>query len=59
MISPGMPHSNMIGHDPHDGDVLLFPSYLQHDVVSNPHPTRQRISIAFNAKIVIKKKKDD
>ena len=58
MISPGMPHSNMIGHDPHDGDILLFPSYLQHDVVHNPHPTKQRISIAFIAKIVIKDKKD-
>ena len=57
MIAPGMPHANMIGHEPHDGDVLLFPSYLQHDVVRNPHPTRQRISIAFNAKIVTKDKK--
>ena len=57
MIAPNMPHSNMIGHEPHDGDVLLFPSYLQHDVVRNPHPTRQRISIAFNAKIAVKDKK--
>ena len=54
MIAPGMPHSSMIGHEPHDGDILLFPSYLQHDVVRNPHPTKQRISIAFNAKIKIK-----
>ena len=57
MITPGMPHANMIGHEPHDGDVLLLPSYLQHDVVRNPHQTRQRISIAFNAKIVVKDKK--
>ena len=57
MIAPGMPHSSMIGHEPHDGDILLFPSYLQHDVVRNPHPTRQRISIAFNAKIRTKERK--
>ena len=58
MIAPNMPHSNMIGHEPHDGDVLLFPSYLQHDVVRNPHPTRQRISVAFNAKIKRKERKN-
>jgi len=51
MIPPHMPHANMIGHDPSDGDILLFPSYLLHDVVPNPHPSRQRISIAFNASI--------
>ena len=58
MVAPGIPHSNMIGHDPHDGDILLFPSYLQHDVVANPHPTRQRISIAFNAKLKIKEREE-
>ena len=58
MIAPNMPHSNMIGHEPHDGDVLLFPSYLEHDVVRNPHPTRQRISVAFNAKIKRKERKN-
>ena len=56
MLAPGMPHANMIGHEPHDGDILLFPSYLQHDVVANPHPTRQRITIGFNAKIKTKKR---
>jgi len=55
MIPPHMPHANMIGHDPYDGDILLFPSYLLHDVTPNPHKSRQRISIAFNATI---KKKD-
>ena len=55
MIPPHMPHANMIGHDPYDGDILLFPSYLLHDITPNPHPTRQRISIAFNATL---KKKD-
>jgi uncharacterized protein (TIGR02466 family) len=54
MIPPHMPHANMIGHDPYDGDILLFPSYLLHDVTINPHSSRQRISIGFNA--TIKKK---
>ena len=54
MIASGVPHSKRIGHNPHDGDMILFPSYLQHDVVRNPHPTKQRISIAFNVKIGIK-----
>jgi uncharacterized protein (TIGR02466 family) len=55
MIPPHMPHANMIGHDPYDGDILLFPSYLLHDVTPNPHLSRQRISIGFNA--TLKKKK--
>jgi uncharacterized protein (TIGR02466 family) len=55
MIPPHMPHANMIGHDPYDGDILLFPSYLLHDVTPNPHPSRQRISVAFNA--ILRKKK--
>ena len=53
-IPSHMPHANMIGHDPYDGDILLFPSYLLHDVTPNLHKSRQRISIAFNA--TIKKK---
>ena len=53
MIAPHMPHSDMIGHDPSDGDILLFPSYLLHDVMLNTSK-QQRISIAFNVKIVIK-----
>ena len=55
MIPPHMPHANLIGHDPYDGDILLFPSYLLHDVTPNPHPSRQRISVAFNA--ILRKKK--
>ena len=53
MIAPHMPHASMIGHDPSDGDTLLFPSYLLHDVMLNTS-NRQRISIAFNAKIILK-----
>ena len=56
MIPPHMPHANMIGHDPYDGDILLFPSYLLHDVTPNPHKSRQRISIAFNATLKLKKR---
>ena len=55
MIPPHMPHSNMIAHLPNDGDVLVFPSYLLHDVVCNPSP-RQRITIAFNASLKIAEK---
>ena len=48
MIRPGQPYANMIGHDPREGDLLMFPSYLLHDVDVN-RSDRQRISIAFNA----------
>jgi ectoine hydroxylase-related dioxygenase (phytanoyl-CoA dioxygenase family) len=40
----------MIGHDPQDGDCLVWPSYLLHDVDVN-RSDKQRISIAFNAVI--------
>tara|TARA_R100000781_G_C4031474_1_gene110755 strand:+ start:57 stop:701 length:645 start_codon:yes stop_codon:yes gene_type:complete len=55
MIPDHMPFSSMIAHDPSDGDVLCFPSYLLHDVVPNPS-NRQRISIAFNASLKLKEK---
>ena len=55
MIPAHMPHANMIGHNPTDGDILCFPSYVLHDVVPNPSKG-QRISIAFNAKFAIKEK---
>jgi len=38
-------------YEPDDGDVILFPSYLIHDVESNPHKTRQRVNMAYNARI--------
>jgi len=53
LIPAHMPYTAWIAHNPSDGDILVFPSYLQHDVSINPHPTRQRISIAFNAVIKI------
>jgi ectoine hydroxylase-related dioxygenase (phytanoyl-CoA dioxygenase family) len=43
----------MIAHQPSDGDILCFPSYLLHDVDIN-RSNRQRITIAFNAKIKFK-----
>jgi uncharacterized protein (TIGR02466 family) len=55
MIPDHMPFSSMIAHDPSDGYVLCFPSYLLHDVVPNPS-NRQRISIAFNASLKLKEK---
>ena len=53
MIPNHMPHANMIAHQPSDGDILCFPSYLLHDVDIN-RSNRQRITIAFNAKIKFK-----
>ena len=55
MIPPHMPHSNMIGHNPTDGDILCFPSYVLHDVVPNPSKG-QRISVAFNVQLIVKEK---
>ena len=52
MIPEHMPHASMIGHDPRDGDTLCFPSYLLHDVSLNTSD-RNRVTIAFNAKIVV------
>jgi ectoine hydroxylase-related dioxygenase (phytanoyl-CoA dioxygenase family) len=53
MIRPGQPYANMIGHEPREGDLLMFPSYLLHDVEVN-RSNRQRISIAFNATFTAK-----
>jgi len=53
LIPDGMPYQNKIGHGPSDGDILLFPSYLQHDVDVNLS-NRDRITIGFN--VVLKKK---
>ena len=52
MIPEHMPHASMIGHDPRDGDTLCFASYLLHDVSLNTSD-RNRVTIAFNAKIVV------
>ena len=57
LIPSGMPFAAWVGHEPKDGDIVLFPSYLLHDVIPNPHKDRQRITIAFNAKLLITKEK--
>jgi|TARA_R100000963_G_scaffold32308_1_gene23935 uncharacterized protein (TIGR02466 family) len=55
LIPDGMPYANKIGHAPSDGDILLFPSYLQHDVDVNLS-TKNRITIGFN--VILKRKKE-
>jgi uncharacterized protein (TIGR02466 family) len=50
LIPDGMPYQRKIGHAPSDGDVLLWPSYLHHDVEPNLS-AQNRINIAFNATV--------
>jgi ectoine hydroxylase-related dioxygenase (phytanoyl-CoA dioxygenase family) len=45
-----MPHAKMIAHDPKDGDILLFPSYLLHEVSVNTS-AKNRITVGFNIKL--------
>ena len=49
MIPPNMPYSKMIEHEPNDGDILLFPSYLLHEVTVNTS-AKKRITVGFNIK---------
>lgn len=55
LIPDGMPYQHKIGHAPSDGDILLFPSYLQHDVDINLSP-KDRITIGFNVTLTKKNK---
>ena len=58
MIEPGMPFANPITIKPKDGMLLVFPSYILHQV----HPNlsdRERISIAFDANLTYQGKKND
>ena len=50
MIPPHMPYAQMIAHEPNDGDILLFPSYLLHEVTINTS-AKKRITIGFNIKL--------
>ena len=50
MISPYMPHSKMVAHEPNDGDIILFPSYLLHEVTVNTS-AKKRITVGFNIKL--------
>ena len=49
MIPPHMPHAKMIEHEPKDGDIILFPSYLLHEVTVNTSG-QKRITVGFNVK---------
>lgn len=49
-VTKGLPFGQSFTLDPTDGLLLLFPSYLLHEVLANPSD-RQRINMAFNIKI--------
>lgn len=44
---PRWPYKCTMFHEPEDGDLVLFPAYLLHDVPSNPLE-KKRITCAFN-----------
>jgi len=46
-IKPYMPFGATVEIFPEDGDLVMFPSYLLHEVMPNPGD-RERINIAFN-----------
>ncbi|MFT6732301.1 MAG: hypothetical protein ACJAS9_000481 [Polaribacter sp.] len=49
-VSYGLPFGQSFTIDTADGLLLIFPSYLMHEVLANPSD-RQRINIAFNVRI--------
>jgi len=51
-ISPYMPYSMSPSYEPNDGDILMFPSYLLHEIEPNPSE-EQRITIAFNVSLFL------
>nr|NIM64347.1 hypothetical protein [Acidobacteriota bacterium]NIQ86516.1 hypothetical protein [Acidobacteriota bacterium] len=48
-----IPFSAALEIEPHDGDLILFPSYLKHEVLPNPSE-RERINLAFNVTVIRK-----
>ena len=50
MMPPHMPNAKMIEHQPKDGDIILFPSYLLHEVTINT-AAKKRITVGFNIKL--------
>ena len=44
---PTWPYKGTFRHEPKDGDIILFPSYLLHAVSANPID-KERINMAFN-----------
>ncbi len=52
-LTAHLPFTNTHAYSPQDGDLLLFPSYLRHEVLPNPSD-RERINIAFNVSVIPK-----
>ena len=50
LIPDGMPYSGKIGHSPSDGDILVWPSHLHHDMEVNLS-SQERINVAFNVNV--------
>jgi len=50
---PMWPYKGIMKHYPDDGDLILFPSNLAHDVPANPIE-KQRINMAFNVTVLPK-----
>lgn len=48
---PMWPYKGTMIHEPEDGDLLLFPSHLLHDVVANPLE-QPRVNCAFNVSLM-------
>jgi hypothetical protein len=48
---PMWPYKGSMIHEPEDGDLLLFPAHLLHDVEANPSDT-PRINCAFNVSLM-------
>ncbi|MFQ6006641.1 MAG: putative 2OG-Fe(II) oxygenase [Woeseia sp.] len=49
-VTLGLPFGQSFTVEPSDGLLLIFPSYLLHEVSANPSD-KQRINIAFNTRI--------
>lgn len=48
--SYGLPFGQSFSISPHDGMLLIFPSYLYHEVMRN-ESSKERVNIAFNLRI--------
>jgi len=48
---PMWPYKGSMIHSPEDGDLLLFPGHLSHDVEANPID-KPRVNCAFNVSLM-------
>jgi len=48
---PMWPYKGTMNYQPQDGDLLLFPAHLSHDIEANPSDT-PRINCAFNVALM-------